>query len=71
MAELPFAQQVVTQRLWEIKIVLLVLIFVYAFFKFSWSIRLFGFASLLVGARRQGTRGSGAARGSTSTASRS
>jgi uncharacterized membrane protein len=54
VAELPFAQQVVTQRLWEIKILLLLFIFVYGFFKFSWSIRLFGFASLLVGAAAKG-----------------
>ena len=54
VAELPFAQQVVTQRLWEIKIVLLLTIFVYAFFKFTWSIRQFGFASLLVGAAAKG-----------------
>ena len=54
VAELPFAQQVVTQRLWEIKILLLLIIFVYGFFKFSWSIRLFGFASLLAGAAPKG-----------------
>src|SRR5215510_5222646 len=54
VAELPFAQQVVTQRLWEIKILLLLMIFVYAFFKFTWSIRQFGFASLLVGASAKG-----------------
>lgn len=49
MADLPFAQQV-SRRLWEIKILVLLLIFVYAFFKFSWSIRQFGFCSILVGA---------------------
>jgi uncharacterized membrane protein len=49
MAELPFAQQV-SQRLWELKVLALLLIFVYAFFKFSWSIRQFGFCSILVGA---------------------
>jgi uncharacterized membrane protein len=54
VAELPFAQQVVTQRMWEIKILLLLVIFVYGFFKFSWSIRQFGFASLLVGAAARG-----------------
>lgn len=41
LAELPFAQQV-SERVWELKILLLVLIFIYAFFKFSWSIRQFG-----------------------------
>ena len=49
LAELPFAQQV-SERVWELKILLLVLIFVYAFFKFSWSIRQFGLCSILVGA---------------------
>lgn len=52
MAELPFAQQV-SQRLWEIKVLVLLLIFVYGFFKFSWSIRQFGFSSILVGAVRK------------------
>ena len=49
LAELPFAQ-LVSERAWEIKSLLLVLIFVYAFFKFSWSIRQFGLTSILVGA---------------------
>ena len=49
VAELPFTQQA-TERVWEFKILLLLIIFVYAFFKFSWSIRQFGFASILVGA---------------------
>ena len=39
-----------TQRVIEIKILLLVVIFVYAFFKFSWGIRQLGFCSILVGA---------------------
>ena len=52
VAELPFGQQV-SQRLWELKIVVLLLIFVYAFFKFSWSLRQFGFSSILVGAARK------------------
>ena len=52
MAELPFAQ-LVSQRMWEIKVLVLLLIFVYGFFKFSWSIRQFGFSSILVGAVRK------------------
>ena len=52
LAELPFTQQV-SERVWELKILLLVLIFVYAFFKFSWSIRQFGLGSILVGATRK------------------
>ena len=53
VAELPFAYQV-SKRLWEFKSLLLLVIFVYAFFKFSWSIRQFGFASVLVGATAKG-----------------
>jgi uncharacterized membrane protein len=49
VAELPFTQQA-NERVWEFKILVLLVIFVYAFFKFSWSIRQFGFASILVGA---------------------
>ncbi len=39
-----------TARLLEMKIVLLVLIFVYAFFKFTWAIRQLGFCSVVLGA---------------------
>jgi uncharacterized membrane protein len=54
VADLPFTQQV-SRRLWEIKILVLLLVFVYAFFKFSWSIRQFGFCSILVGATKKAT----------------
>jgi uncharacterized membrane protein len=46
---LPFNKQT-TEAAWEVKILLLVGIFVYAFFKFTWSMRLFNVASVLVGA---------------------
>src|ERR1700716_1665340 len=36
--------------LWEIKCVGLILIFVYAFFKFAWSYRLFNYFAILLGA---------------------
>ncbi len=49
VAEIPFTQQA-TERVWEFKILVLLMIFVYTFFKFTWSIRQFGFASILVGA---------------------
>jgi uncharacterized membrane protein len=55
MSELPFAVKA-SERLWEMKILLLVGVFVYAFFKFSWSIRQFGFCTVVVGAT--GTLGS-------------
>ncbi len=54
VAELPFTQQA-SERMWEIKIVVLLVIFVYAFFKFTWSIRQFGFSSILVGATKKPT----------------
>lgn len=49
VSELPFTIQA-SQRLLEIKILLLVMIFAYAFFKFSWAIRQLGFSSTLVAA---------------------
>lgn len=54
VAELPFTQQA-SERVWELKILVLLMIFVYAFFKFSWSIRQFGFGSILVGATNKPT----------------
>jgi uncharacterized membrane protein len=46
---LPFNRQT-SEGVWEIKILLLVAIFVYAFFKFTWSLRQFNMACVLVGA---------------------
>jgi uncharacterized membrane protein len=46
---LPFTKGV-SETGWELKILLLVGIFVYAFFKFTWSLRQFNVASVLVGA---------------------
>ena len=46
---LPFNRQT-SEAVWEIKILLLVAIFVYAFFKFTWSLRQFNMACVLVGA---------------------
>ena len=37
-------------EMWEVKILLLVAIFVYAFFKFTWSLRQFNFSGVLIGA---------------------
>ena len=40
-----------TTRLeWEVKVLLLMMVFVYAFFKFVWSYRLYGFCAILIGA---------------------
>jgi uncharacterized membrane protein len=54
VADLPFTLQV-SRRLWEFKILVLLITFIYAFFKFTWSIRQFGFCSILVGATRKPT----------------
>lgn len=45
---LPFTMAV-NEHGWETKLLLLAVIFVYAFFKFSWSLRQYGFASVLIG----------------------
>ena len=48
LSALPFVGE--TTRLeWEVKILLLMVIFVYAFFKFVWSYRLYGFCAILIG----------------------
>jgi uncharacterized membrane protein len=49
VSQLPFSVPV-TRGLWELKTIGLVLIFVYAFFKFAWSYRLFNYVSILFGA---------------------
>jgi uncharacterized membrane protein len=46
---LPFAQRT-SQQLLEAKIVLLILLFIYALVKFTWSVRQFNFVTILVGA---------------------
>ena len=47
--DLPFGP-VVTRGLWEAKVLGLLVILVYAFFKFSWSYRLFNYSAVLIGA---------------------
>lgn len=48
MAELPFVENVSRQS-WELKLLVLTFIFVYAFFTFTWCMRQYGFASVLIG----------------------
>ncbi len=38
-----------SRAIWELRLVVLLLVFVYAFFKFTWSMRLYNFVSVLVG----------------------
>jgi uncharacterized membrane protein len=49
ISELPFAV-VSPPRVWEGKVVLLILVFVYAFFTFTWSLRQFNYVTILIGA---------------------
>ena len=47
--DLPFGLQT-SRVVWEIKALGLLAIYAYAFFKFGWSVRLFNYASILIGA---------------------
>ena len=49
ISDLPFARKE-SELVWRIKIILLILVFVYAFFKFTWCQRQFNFCTILVGA---------------------
>ena len=49
VADMPFVRHD-SELVWMSKIVLLIVIFVYAFFKFTWSIRQFNFCAVLIGA---------------------
>ena len=50
---LPFAATT-TLLQWELKLIVLCTIFVYAFFKFTWALRQFNYCSTLIGAAPQG-----------------
>jgi uncharacterized membrane protein len=49
LTSIPYASQT-TPVLWEVKIFLLVVIFVYTFFKYTWSLRQYNYACIVVGA---------------------
>jgi uncharacterized membrane protein len=49
MQEIPFAAPI-SPLLWKAKLLLLILIFIYAFFKFTWSTRQFNYCNILIGA---------------------
>ena len=49
IAALPFGEPV-THVQWELKVVGLMIIFVYAFFKFAWAYRLYNYVAIMVGA---------------------
>ncbi len=48
-ADLPFGV-VTTRAQWEAKVIILLIVFGYAFYKFSWSYRLFNYSAILMGA---------------------
>lgn len=48
-AEIPFAERS-SPLVWDLKILLLIVVFVYAFFKFTWSLRQFNYVAILIGA---------------------
>ncbi|MCV6546417.1 MAG: DUF599 family protein [Cohaesibacter sp.] len=39
-----------TRGLWEVKVLVLITLYIYAFFKFGWAYRLFNYTSILIGA---------------------
>lgn len=47
-ADLPFVVST-SPQLWEVKLLLLITVFVYAFFKLTWSLRQFNYCALVVG----------------------
>ena len=49
LSDLPLIQTP-TPALWEAKVLLLMAVFIYAFFKFAWAFRLSSYASILIGA---------------------
>ncbi len=51
---LPYVQQI-SKELYELKIMLLALIFVYAFFKFTWSLQQFNFFTIMMGSAPENT----------------
>jgi uncharacterized membrane protein len=48
LSRLPFASTV-QETIWEVKVLFLLIIFVYAFFKFTWAFRLANYCSITVG----------------------
>jgi uncharacterized membrane protein len=49
IAALPFGEAV-TPVQWELKVIGLMIIFIYAFFKFAWAYRLYNYVAIMVGA---------------------
>jgi uncharacterized membrane protein len=47
--EIPFSAHV-PEEVWNVKIIVLICVFVFAFFRFTWALRQFNFCSILIGA---------------------
>jgi len=47
-ATMPFSA-VPSQEIWELRLVVLGVVFIYAFFKFTWSMRMYNFVAVMVG----------------------
>jgi uncharacterized membrane protein len=47
--EIPFSVHV-PEEVWNLKIIVLICVFVFAFFRFTWALRQFNFCSILIGA---------------------
>lgn len=47
--EIPFSAHV-PEEVWNIKIIVMICVFVFAFFRFTWALRQFNFCSILIGA---------------------
>lgn len=48
VGDIPFATHA-TKAEWELKLLVLIGMFIYAFFKFTWSLRQYGFTSVMIG----------------------
>ncbi len=48
LSDIPFSDDS-SRGEWEVKVLLLVLMFIYAFFKFTWALRQFGLVSVMIG----------------------
>lgn len=46
--EIPFSVHV-SEEVWNVKIIVLICVFVFAFFRFTWALRQFNFCSILIG----------------------
>lgn len=49
LADIPFAAAAASPAAWEAKVLVMLLIFIYAFFKFAWAFRLANYCSITVG----------------------